>query len=111
MTLLLLKVLLAPALVVTTSLAGRRWGPQVAAVLVTLPIVAGPILAILTVEHGAVFAGRAANASLLGVVALSAFGVPSPRAPGAGGGRSPWSLPGWRSSRSTWPCSASGCRP
>ena len=46
MTLLLLKVLLAPALVLGTSLAGRRWGPQVAGVLVTLPIVAGPILVI-----------------------------------------------------------------
>ena len=75
MTLLLLKLLLAPALVVGTSLAGRRWGPQVAAVLVTLPIVAGPILVILAVEQGAAFAGRAAGASLLGLVATGAFGL------------------------------------
>lgn len=73
--LLLLKVLLAPALVVATSLAGRRWGPQVAAVLVTLPIVAGPILVILALEQGADFAGRAATVSLLGIVALGAFGL------------------------------------
>ncbi len=75
MTLLLLKVLLAPALVVGTSLAGRRWGPQVAGVLVTLPIVAGPILVILLLEQGAAFAGRAANASLLGLVGIGVFGV------------------------------------
>ena len=75
MTLLLLKVLLAPALVVSTSLAGRRWGPQVAGVLVTLPIVAGPILVILYAERGPMFAGRAADASLLGLVSLGVFGV------------------------------------
>ena len=74
-TLLLLKVLLAPALVVATSLAGRRWGPRIAGLLVTLPIVAGPILVILAVEQGAVFAGQAAAASLLGIVALGAFGL------------------------------------
>ena len=73
--LLLLKVLLAPALVVATSLAGRRWGPQVAGVLVTLPIVAGPILVVLQLEHGTDFAARAASTSLLGIVALGAFGV------------------------------------
>jgi hypothetical protein len=74
-TLLLLKVLLAPALVLATSLAGRRWGPRVAGVLVTLPIVAGPILVILLLEHGPAFAGRAANAALLGLVATGAFGL------------------------------------
>lgn len=72
---LLLKVLLAPALVVATSLAGRRWGPQVAGVLVTLPIVAGPILVVLYLEQGAAFAARATTTALLGIVALGAFGV------------------------------------
>ena len=75
MTLLLLKVLLAPALVVATSVAGRRWGPRAAGVVVTLPIVAGPILVILLVEQGVAFASRAASASLLGLVATGAFGV------------------------------------
>lgn len=40
----LLKLVLAPALVVVSSLAGRRWGPELAGALVALPIVAGPIL-------------------------------------------------------------------
>ena len=75
MTLLLLKVLLAPALVLGTSLAGRRWGPQVAGVLVTLPIVAGPILVILLLEQGPAFASQAASASLLGLVGTGLFGL------------------------------------
>ena len=56
MTVLALKLLLAPLLVVASSLAGRRWGPQVAGVLVVLPVVAGPILLILYLDHGSHFA-------------------------------------------------------
>lgn len=37
---LLLKLLLAPALVVGSSLAGRRWGPRVSGMFAALPIVA-----------------------------------------------------------------------
>jgi hypothetical protein len=46
-TVLALKLLLGPLLVVASSLAGRRWGSWVAGILVVLPIVAGPILLIL----------------------------------------------------------------
>ncbi|GAA5016978.1 hypothetical protein GCM10025734_67170 [Kitasatospora paranensis] len=72
---LIVKLLLAPALVVASSLAGRRWGPALAGTLVALPIVAGPILAITCLEHGRVFAARAAAASLLGLVTLALFAV------------------------------------
>src|SRR5262245_52003314 len=72
---LILKFLLAPALVVTSSLAGRRWGPSLAGTLVGLPIVAGPILFISCLEHGQAFAARAASASLLGLVSLALFTV------------------------------------
>ncbi|WP_211270453.1 hypothetical protein [Streptomyces exfoliatus] len=75
MSILILKLLLAPALVVASSLAGRRWGPTVAGTLVTLPIVAGPILLITGLEHGPEFAARAAGASLLGLVSLALFTV------------------------------------
>ncbi|MEY9848676.1 hypothetical protein [Streptacidiphilus sp. MAP5-3] len=74
-SMLILKLLLAPALVVMSSLAGRRWGPSLAGTLVALPIVAGPILAITCLEHGQVFAARAASASLLGLVSLALFAV------------------------------------
>ena len=72
MTLVLaLKLLLAPGLVVASSLAGRRWGPRAAGMLIVLPVVAGPILLIVYLEHGAAFAGRAAAAATLGVVPLA----------------------------------------
>jgi hypothetical protein len=73
--LLLVKLTLAPALVVGSSLAGRRWGHEVSGLLVALPLVAGPILLITDLQHGAHFASRAAAASLLGLVALASFVV------------------------------------
>ena len=72
---LALKLLLAPCLVVASSLAGRRWGPRAAGMLIVLPIVAGPILLIVYLEHGAAFAGRAAAAATLGVVPLAVYAV------------------------------------
>ncbi|MFJ5534133.1 hypothetical protein [Streptomyces sp. NPDC093261] len=75
MSMLISKLFLAPALVVASSLAGRRWGPALAGTLVALPIVAGPILFITTLEHGEVFAARAASASLLRLVSLALFAV------------------------------------
>jgi hypothetical protein len=71
--LLFVKLALAPALVVGSSLAGRRWGHEVAGLLVALPLVAGPILLITDLERGAHFASRAAAASMLGLVALASF--------------------------------------
>jgi hypothetical protein len=74
-SLLLVKLTLAPSLVVCSSLAGRRWGHEVSGLLVALPLVAGPILLITELEHGAHFGSRTAAASLLGLVALATFVV------------------------------------
>lgn len=73
--LLALKLLLAPALVVLSSLATRRWGPRLGGILVTIPIVAGPILLIICLEHGPAFAAQAAVASTLANVALAVFAL------------------------------------
>jgi hypothetical protein len=70
---LVLKVALAPALVVGVTLAARRWGSRVGGMLIALPVVAGPILLVITLEHGDAFGARAARGALLGVVALTAF--------------------------------------
>ncbi len=75
MSLLLVKLTLAPALVVGSSLAGRRWGHEVSGLLVALPLVAGPILLITDLERGSRFGARAASAALLGLVALASFVV------------------------------------
>lgn len=68
-------MLLAPALVVLTSLAARRWGPRFGGILVTLPIVAGPILLIIALEHGGTFAAQAATFATAGNVALAVFAL------------------------------------
>ncbi|HJY43453.1 MAG TPA: hypothetical protein VJ301_02460 [Propionibacteriaceae bacterium] len=75
MTVLALKLLLAPLLVVASSLAGRRWGPRVAGILIVLPVVAGPVLLILYLDHGSRFAAEAASAATLGIVPLALFAV------------------------------------
>ena len=75
MTVLALKLLLAPLLVVASSLAGRRWGPRVAGILVVLPIVAGAILLILYLDHGNGFAAAAARAATFAIVPLALFAL------------------------------------
>lgn len=72
---LALKLLLAPALVVGSSLAARRWGPRVGGVLVCLPVVAGPVLLVVCLQHGAAFAAGTARAGTLGVVPLGLFAL------------------------------------
>jgi hypothetical protein len=71
----MLKLLLAPAFLLLVSLAGKRWGPSVAGWLAGLPVVAGPILFFLAVEHGESFASNAATAALSAVFASVAFSV------------------------------------
>lgn len=84
MALLATKLLLAPLCVVGVSVAGRRWGVAVAGVLGGLPVVAGPILLVLTLVHGRSFGADAAAGALLGLGALTLFvvvyGLVAPRA-------------------------------
>ena len=71
--LLLAKLILVPTLIAAVTLAARRWGPRVAGLLTSLPVVGGPILVIYALEQGDVFAARAAEATLLGLIAVVAF--------------------------------------
>jgi len=83
-TALLLKLVLTPAVMVAATLAGRRWGGAVSGWLVGLPLTSGPLVFVLTLEHGRRFAGRTAVGSLSGAIAEAAFCVGyalSPRAP------------------------------
>lgn len=75
MVALALKVLLAPALVVAATLAGRRWGDRVSGIVIALPVVAGPVLLVLAIEQGHRFVERAACGALIGIVAVGAFCV------------------------------------
>jgi hypothetical protein len=73
MTVLALKVLLAPGFIVAASVTSRRFGVAIAGVVAGLPAIAGPILLVLALQHGPDFAQRAAIGTLLGMVALVVF--------------------------------------
>ncbi len=94
MTLLAIKLLLAPSFVVGASLAARRFGARVGGLIGGLPVVAGPILLVYAIAHGRSFAAAAAAGTLLGLVSLIGFVVVYARL----AGRLPWGasmLAGW----------------
>lgn len=72
---LLLKLLLVPVLIYAVTLVGRKWGPGVAGWMSAFPIVSGPILLTVTLEQGAAFAARAAEGTLLAVLAILVFSI------------------------------------
>jgi hypothetical protein len=74
-TLLAVKLLLAPCFVVGASLTARRHGPRVGGLVGALPVVAGPILLVYALAHGRSFAAHAAAGTLLGLISLTAFVV------------------------------------
>jgi len=73
MSLLAVKLLVTPAVVVAASLAGRRWGAAIGGWLVGLPLTSGPVAAFLAVERGPDFAAQASAGSIAGVVAQAGF--------------------------------------
>lgn len=91
-TLFALKLTLVPALIFGITAAGRRWGPAVAGWLSAFPVVAGPILFFISLEHGATFGAAAAAATLLGIVAHLSFGLAY----------------AWLATRHAWPLCLSG---
>jgi hypothetical protein len=70
---LALKLLLVPAFLLLISLAGRRWGPEVAGWLGGFPVLTGPILFLLALENGTAFAATAATVSLSAVAGAVVF--------------------------------------
>lgn len=70
---LLLKLTLVPAFLLAVSLAGKKWGPAIAGWLSALPVVAGPILYLLVLEHGPNFGSEAATLSIYAIAASEAF--------------------------------------
>ena len=70
---LALKLTLVPLFLLIVSMSGKWWGPSIAGWLAGLPVVAGPILYLLVLSHGAEFGARAAERSLSAVLASEAF--------------------------------------
>jgi hypothetical protein len=72
---LALKLLLVPFFLAVISLASKRLGVSFAGWLAGLPVVVGPILFLLALEHGTPFAARAAVFTLASVLTVIGFGV------------------------------------
>ncbi len=64
MDILVLKLIMAPVIIGSASLAGRRWGPAVSGWIVGMPLTSGPVVFFLALSHDAAFAANA----VLGVV-------------------------------------------
>jgi hypothetical protein len=71
----LLKLVLVPALLALASGVSRRWGHGAGGWVTALPIIAGPIVLIMTLEHGAAFGAQASRGTLLGLVYMGLFCV------------------------------------
>ncbi len=70
---ILVKLLVVPTFLLLISLAGRRWGPEVAGWLAGFPVLTGPILFLLALENGPGFAAAAATVSLSAVFGAVAY--------------------------------------
>jgi hypothetical protein len=70
--LLMLKLVLVPAFLAALTLAARLWGPSVARWLAGLPVVAGPIVLLLALERGPLFAAQASAASIAAIAGSEA---------------------------------------
>lgn len=70
---LALKLTLVPLFLFIVSMSGKWWGPSIAGWLAGLPVVAGPILYLLVLEHGPAFGSHAATLSLAAIFASEAF--------------------------------------
>lgn len=73
MNILALKLILAPVIIGSASLAGRRWGPAVSGWIVGLPLTSGPVIFFLVISHDIPFAANAIRGTLSGGFALIAF--------------------------------------
>jgi hypothetical protein len=64
-----------PLLVLSVSLATRRWGSRIGGLLTGLPITSGPALFFFAVEQGDAFAAEAARAVLVSLLAVAVSAV------------------------------------
>ena len=73
MNILVLKLILAPLIIGSASLAGRRWGAAVSGWLVGLPLTSGPVVFFLALSHDKAFVFDAIRGTLSGGFSLVAY--------------------------------------
>ncbi len=92
MNILVLKLILAPVIIGSASLAGRRWGPAVSGWIVGMPLTSGPVIFFVALSHSASFAANAALGVLSGGLSLVAYALTY----------------SWLATRFRWPFAISG---
>src|SRR5258707_9431739 len=75
MNILVLKLILAPLIIGSASLAGRRWGAAVSGWLVGLPLTSGPVAFFIVLSHDRTFAFDVIRGILSGGFSLIAFSL------------------------------------
>jgi hypothetical protein len=75
MDMLALKLILAPLIIGSASLAGRKWGPAVSGWIVGMPLTSGPVIFFVAVSHEKAFAANAALGVLSGGLSLVAYAL------------------------------------
>jgi len=75
MDILVLKLFLAPIIIGSASLAGRKWGPAVSGWIVGMPLTSGPVIFFLALSHDAGFAANAALGVISGGLSLVAYAL------------------------------------
>lgn len=73
MNILVLKLVLAPVIIGSASLAGRRWGHAVSGWIVGLPLTSGPVIFFLALSHDVDFAANAALGVISGGISLVCY--------------------------------------
>jgi len=75
MNILMLKLILAPVIIGSASMAGRRWGAAVSGWLVGLPLTSGPVAFFLALSHDRAFVFDSVRGTLSGGFSLVAFSL------------------------------------
>ena len=73
MNIFVLKLILAPVIIGSASLAGRKWGPAVSGWIVGLPLTSGPVVFFLALSHDTAFATNASLGVISGGISLVAY--------------------------------------
>ncbi|MCB0119090.1 MAG: hypothetical protein H6634_12770 [Anaerolineales bacterium] len=75
MNIVVLKLILAPLIIGSASLAGRRWGPAVSGWIVGMPLTSGPVVFFVALSHGAAFAADSILGVLSGGISLVLYAL------------------------------------
>jgi hypothetical protein len=75
MNILALKLILAPLIIGSASLAGRKWGPAVSGWIVGMPLTSGPVVFFVALSQGVLFAESSALGVLSGGISLVLYAL------------------------------------